>query len=99
MGRLAVPLEQGESSSALVLTDMVLNPQPTNQPDTGTKVVFWRICYDRCKTLVSGVLTGRGDTLWLVDSLLIDTFVIFFYSRHFSTAGMFTGYTSAAGLV
>ena len=32
MGRLAVPLEQDESSSALVLTDMVLNPQPTNQP-------------------------------------------------------------------
>ena len=32
MGRLAVPLEQGENSSALILTDMVLNPQPTNQP-------------------------------------------------------------------
>ena len=30
MGRLAVTLEQGESSSALVLMDMVLNPQPTN---------------------------------------------------------------------
>ena len=31
MGRLAVPLEEGESSNALALTDMVLNPQPTNQ--------------------------------------------------------------------
>ena len=31
MGWLAVPLEQGESSSALVLMDMVLNPnKPTN---------------------------------------------------------------------
>ena len=32
MGRLEVPLEQGESSRALVLMDMVLNLQPTNQP-------------------------------------------------------------------
>ena len=32
MWRLAVPLEQSESSSALVQTDMVLNPQPTDQP-------------------------------------------------------------------
>ena len=32
MDRLDVPLEQGESSSALVLTGMVLDPQPTNQP-------------------------------------------------------------------
>ena len=30
MGWLVVPLEQDESSSALVLTDMVVNPQPTN---------------------------------------------------------------------
>ena len=30
MGRLAIPLEQDESSSAFVLTDMVLSPQPTN---------------------------------------------------------------------
>ena len=29
--RLAVSLEQGESSSALVLMDIVLNPQPTKQ--------------------------------------------------------------------
>ena len=31
MGQLVVPLEQCESSSTLVLTDMVFNPQPTNQ--------------------------------------------------------------------
>ena len=59
--------------------------------------VFWRICYDLCTTLVSGVLSGRRDTLWLVDLPLIDIFVCFFHSRHFSTAGVFMGYTQARG--
>ena len=31
MDRLAFPLEQGGSSSAMVLMDIVLNPQPTSQ--------------------------------------------------------------------
>ena len=61
------------------------------------KCVFWCICYDLCTTFVSGVLAGRSDTLWLVDLLLIDIFVIFFHSRHFSTAGVFTGCTLARG--
>ena len=41
---LEVPLEQGESPSALVLIDMVLNPQPASehlQITLGVIPVFW----------------------------------------------------------
>ena len=60
--------------------------------------VFWRVCYDRFTALVSGVLAGRGDTLWLVDLLLIDRFVIFFTRAIFQPQGCSRG-TLAAGLM
>ena len=53
--------------------------------------VFWRICYDQCTTLVSRVLAGRGGTLWLVNLLLIDTFVIFFTCASFQPQGCSQG--------
>ena len=48
--------------------------------------------------LVSGVMAGRGDTLELVNLLLIDIFVIFLLAPFFNRRGVH-GVHSAAGLV
>ena len=53
--------------------------------------VFWRICYDLCTTVVSRVLAGRGGTLWLVDLLLIDIFVLCFTRAIFQPQGCSQG--------
>ena len=57
----------------------------------------WRICYDGCTTLVSVVLAEREEAFEMVTLPLIGIFMICFYSRHFSAAGVFTGYIRRRG--
>ena len=52
---------------------------------------FWRICYDRCTTLMSGVLAGGGDTLELFNLLSIDVFLNVFTRAIFKPHGCSRG--------